>query len=524
MKSTTTHRFSQVPQVSIARSSFDRSHGHKTTLDAGWLIPVYAEEALPGDTHNVRMQAFGRLSTPLKPLMDNLHLETFFFSVPVRLLWDNWVKLNGEQLNPGDSTDYIVPQITPDAPGFATGSIGDYLGLPTGVANISVSSLYHRAYNKIYDQWFRDQNLQQQPVLETGDGPDDESDYPLRRRGKKPDYFTSALPFPQKGDAVEVNLAGEVPVVSAGTALAPQLGVPTFQGVGTGAFVGPLEIPNPPSRNTQFGIQGTELENAAWSTTGLIADFSGSSATINALREAFQVQRMLERDARSGTRYPEVIQAHFGVTHPDQSWRSEYLGGGSSPINVTPIPNNAGNFGGFLGQLGGIGTVVVNNHGFTKSFTEHCIVIGLVNVRADITYQQGINRKFSRKTRYDHYWPALQGLGEQEILGKEIFADGGVEDEGIFGYQERYAEYRYAPSIVTGKFRSNDAQSLDVWHLAQDFANRPTLSDQFIQDDPPIDRAIAVPAEPHFIVDMYFNQKSARPMPTYGVPGMIDHF
>lgn len=518
MKSTTTHRFSQVPGAEIARSSFDRSHGHKTTLDAGYLVPIYIDEALPGDTHNVNLQAFGRLSTPIKPTMDNLHLETFFFSIATRLLWDNWTKFNGEQANPGDTTDYLIPQITAPAGGFTQGSLSDYFGLPTLVDNLSVSSLYHRAYNKVIDEWFRDQNLQDQPVISTGDGPDSVADYPLRRRGKRHDYFTSALPFPQKGQAVTLGLGGVAPVVPNSTDARPLI-----QNT-NGEFMGYFES-RPNNTNVESSIGALTQNHIEWAQTGMEVDLSsGAAATVNALREAFQVQRMLERDARSGTRYPEVIKAHFGVTHPDQGYRSEYLGGGSSPMNITPVANTVNSFGQFAGQLGAMGTVVAQRHGFTKSFTEHSIIIGLVNVRADLTYQQGINRRFLRQTRYDHFWPALQHLGEQEIWNKEIFAQGTGDDEEIFGYQERYAEYRYSPSMVTGKFRSNDPQSLDVWHLAQDFANLPTLSDSFIQDTPPVDRISAVPSEPDLILDMYFRVNSARPMPTYSVPGMIDHF
>lgn len=519
MKSTQTQRFSQVPRADIPRSSFDLSFGHKTTFDAGWLIPIMAEEALPGDTFNVRLDAFGRLATPLKPLMDNMHFETFYFSVPVRLVYENWTKLHGEQENPDDSTDFLVPQLTPaDPAGFQTSSLSDHFGIPTLEPSVSISSLYHRAYSLVWNEWFRDQNLQDSAVVAKGDGPETDAVYPLRRRGKRHDYFTSSLPFPQKGESVSLGIGGTADVVPHSTDPFPLLDSRN------GEFLGHFRSQGT-TTNLVNQIGALTSQDIKWAQTGMEVDLTTALATtVNALREAFQVQRMLERDARGGTRYPEVIQAHFNVTHPDQSWRSEYLGGGSSPINVTPVPQQTSFGGGIVGELAAIGTMSASGHGFTKSFTEHSIVLGLACVRADLTYQQGIDRKFSRRTRFDYFYPALQGLGEQEVLNKEIFVDGTAADEEVFGYQERYAEYRYNRSIVSGKFRSNDPESLDVWHLAQDFGSRPLLNEEFIEEDPPIDRTIAVPSEPHFILDTYCNFRAARPMQTYGVPGMIDHF
>lgn len=538
MKSVMTHNFSQIPKAEIQRSSFDRSHGYKTTMDFGYLIPIFMDEALPGDTFNLRVTAFARLATQLHPPMDNMFMDFHFFSVPNRLLWQNWDKFNGAQSTPGASTSFTVPQITSPnvaAGGIAQGSLGDYMGLPTKALDgttetigIAFNSLHFRAYNLIWNEWFRDQNLQASATVDVDDGPDTYTDYILRRRGKRHDYFTSALPWPQKGDAVSLPLGSTASVVGNGE-------IPLFKNsVDTGK-----QFLSTGGTTAVIISGGNSSTGTGWrfdTESGLEVDLStATAATINSLRQAFQLQKMYERDARGGTRYCEIIRSHFGVSDPADAilQRPQYLGGGSVPLNVHVVPqtNNSSptNVNGNVGDLQSFSTGSANGIGFTKSFTEHCTLLGLVSFRADLTYQQGMDRMWFRRTRFDYYWPALSHLGEQEILNKEIFADlnagtGATQREGVFGYQERYAEYRYKPSILTGLFRSNATGTLDTWHLSQNFSSQPTLSDTFIQDDPPVDRIIAVPSQPHIIFDSYFNLTCARPMPVYGVPGLIDHF
>lgn len=536
MPSVMRHEFSQVPRVDIPRSSFNRSHGHKTTFDAGYLIPIFCDEALPGDTFNLNMAGFGRLATPLFPVMDNMFLDSHFFAVPIRLIWDNWERFNGAQTDPGDSTDFVTPKITVPAPPYInTASLGDYFGLPTLVDIVNTNTANRpvafpfRAYNLIYNEWFRDQNLIDSAVVDRDDGPDDLADYVLRRRGKRHDYFTSCLPFVQKGPAVDIPIGTSAPI---DYVLGQQ---PRIRDTTTGNFaasnkllglIGATGILDEGSTTAGGFVQSN---NVLFDPNGsLVANLStATAATINQLREAFQIQRLFERDARGGTRYTEIIRAHFGVVSPDQRLqRPEYLGGGTSRLNITPVPQTSSTDATTpQGNLAAYGTVSFNGHGFSKSFDEHCVIIGLVSVRADLTYQQGINRMWSRQTRFDYYWPALAHLGEQAVLNKEIMAGtGSSADDAVFGYQERYAEYRYKPSLVTGLFRSNAVQSLDSWHLAQEFASVPVLNQTFIEENPPIDRVIAVPSQPHIIFDSYFDLKCARPMPLYSVPGLIDHF
>jgi hypothetical protein len=512
LPSTLTKDFSRVPKVDIQRSVFNRDHGLKTTFDAGYLVPIFYDEALPGDTFTMDANGFGRLATPINPFMDNLYIETFFFSVPYRLIWNNWEKFCGEQDNPGDSTDYLVPQTS----GTVTNStLYDYFGVPTDV-NLSFNNLCGRAYNLIYNDWFRDQNLQNSVTVDKGDGPDTLSDYTLLKRGKRHDYFTSALPWPQKGEAVALPLGTVAPIHS------PQTAAYTINNDADSG--NPWYTETVSGGNPTYAYLGAVTPNT---DLGLYADLSdATAATINQLREAFQIQRLYEKDARGGTRYTEVIQSHFGVTSPDaRLQRPEYLGGGKDRININPVAQTSSTDTTTpQGNLSGYGTTGFTGHRFNKSFTEHSVVIGLACVFADLTYQQGLARHFSRQTRWDFYWPALAHLGEQAVLNKEIYAQGTTSDNDVFGYQERYAEYRYKPSNVTGQMRSNFAQSLDTWHLAQDFGSLPALNASFIEENPPVDRVTAVQNYPNLILDMYFKLKCARPMPTYGVPGLIDHF
>ena len=519
MRSVMKHNFSQVPRANIPRSAFKRNHGYKTTFDAGYLIPVYVDEALPGDTINLDMTAFARLATPLHPFMDNLRVDSFFFAVPNRLLWQNWERFNGSQDNPTDSTDYLIPQINSgDTGGYANGTIHDYFGLPTGVTNLEHSALWHRAYNLIFNEWFRDENLQDSVPVNTDDGPDTPADYTLLRRGKRHDYFTSCLPWPQKGPAVSIPLGEKAPVAFDGPTIPANIGVR-----GNNADIPQqyrMSTANPNHLQTSNDLNPDPNYD-------LYADLGeATAATINVLRQAFQIQKLFERDARGGTRYIEILKSHFGVTSPDaRLQRPEYLGGGSSRVNVNAIAQTSEtSTESPQGNLAAVGTFQMNRHGFTKSFVEHCTIIGLVSARADLTYQEGLDRMWSRKTRWDFYWPALAHIGEQAVLNKEIYAQGNAADDDVFGYQERFAEYRYKQSKITGQFRSSFAQSLDTWHLSQDFGALPVLNDAFIQDDPPIDRVIAIPSYPHFLFDSYFNISHVRPLPTNSVPGYIDHF
>lgn len=511
-------RFAQGPQAKIPRSKFTRDSNLHTTIDAGDLVPIFLDEMVPGDTFIMRDHVFGRLATPLKPIMDNLYLDTFYFFVPTRLVQDNWERVMGAKKTPTDTTEYLCPTIVIN--NAATGSIYDYLGLPTKVANnITVNANPLRCYNLIYNEWFRDGNLQQ-PVIESkDDGPDLQSEYTLLKRGKRHDYFTSCLPSPQRGNPVSIPLGSTAPVT-----LVPHTSSTNFfQTVNgtTGAMLTSGSLSSGGTGNLSNGAAGVVLNPNGRLQTDLS---TATAATINQLREAFQVQGLFERDMQGGTRIAEIIKAHYGVTTADaRLQRPEYLGGNSTRIGIAPVANTSATATEKQGDLAGMGVVSASG-GFTYSATEHGYILGICSLRADLNYQQGLNRLWTRDSRLDFYHPALAHLGEQAVLNEEIYAQGTAADKQVFGYNERWSEMKYRPNMVTGKFRSNDTGSLDVWHLAQDFASLPALNSSFITENPPIARVIAVPSEPHLLVDAYFDLDCVRPMPMYAIPGLISKF
>jgi len=547
-KSVMQHSFANLPSVNAPRSTFKRPWRHTTTLDASWLVPMEVVEIYPGDTVNLKTSLFCRMSTPVKPIMDNLYLEHFWFFVPNRLLWSNWQRFMGERdPDPDSSIDFTIPQCEINTSIVFQHSLHDYFGLPETLqtGDGSVSALPFRAYNKIFNDWFRDQNLMDSVTVNLGDGPDMHTLYELRKRCKRPDYFTTCMPTPQKGSAISVPIGTSAPVFGNGYTIGIEDGSPG--GVtGYGGF-GYSSADGKYGGNVGYGaLKGTGYAAATLSTgavgvvskahagahpeySGLYADLTGATAaTINDLREAFQLQKMLERDMRGGTRYIELLRSHFGVISPDaRLQRAEYLGGGSCRIAFNPVQQTSESTAtSKQGNLSAYALGADTGH-IVKSFVEHGIMMLIVNVRSDLTYQQGIDRYWSRLTRYDFYWPALAMLGEQEVLNKEIYYNNDANDDLVFGYQERWAELRYMRSKVTGQMRSTHATPLDYWHLAEEFGSLPVLSDAFIEDstDVTIDsRITAVNTEPQFFLDAYYSLMHTRAMPVYSIPGLIDHF
>lgn len=547
--------FAMIPQANIRRSVFDRSHVYKTTFNEGQLIPYFVDEVIPGDTFTLNPVEFCRLATPVVPFMDNIYIESFFFFVPSRLVYDKWVNLCGEQENPEDSTDYLVPTVS--LTGDMTNKLPDYMGIACASGtfnNVSVNCLPFRSYWLIWNEWFRDENLQKSVKVSKGESntvlepmgqstanpnyglPSGVSNwYDPAPRGKRYDYFTGALPWPQKGPAVDLPLGqtADLSLNSGATIGLPTASMSNSSSEGSYSASGILTNGSPSGGIWTYDTGSTSWTDKTTSNVpvsginGWSVDLtSATSITINSLRQAFMLQRYYEIDARGGTRYTEKLQAHFGVTNPDaRLQRPEFLGSHSSMMNINPVTQTSSTDSTTpQGNLAAYGLNAQRYHAFTKSFSEFGYVIGLINVRADLTYQQGVNKMWLRSDVLDFYWPSFAHLGEQAIQNIEIYCQGNDDDKKVFGYQERYAEYRYKPSLITGQFRSTYKEPLDIWHLSQKFATLPTLSDEFIQDHPPISRVVAVPSYPHFLLDVKFNLKCIRPMPMYGIPGMMGHF
>lgn len=529
---------SKAPTMSAPRASFDRSHGHKTTIDFDYIYPVYYDEVYPGDTFTMNPHIFARLATPLYPIMDNMFLDIHFFWAPMRQLWDNSRKFFGEQVDPGDSIDYTIPKISaPASTGYAELSLADYFGVPTKIPDYEWNALYARLYVHAYNEWFRDQNLIDSVTFSTADGPDTTTDLTIQKRGKRHDYFTGGLVSPQKNvdGAIDLPLGTTAPVLGFGGADINPVGssitmretgktTPTtysssgyWQSDSASVRMYLAEDPN----NANYPFVRADLSNA-------------TAATILQLRQAMMVQALLELDARAGTRYNEIVYSVFGVDMIDLTYKPEYLGGGSTPIGVNQVASSYDDgTNNTKGQLGAFGTAYLSNGGFTKSFTEHGVIIGVVSARADLTYQQGLDRLMSRSTRFDYLYPILQNIGDQSVLVQELYcqdpatdtgATGTPDNQRVFAYQERYAELKYKRSQITGLFRSNATQTLDPWHLSEEFGALPSFDQTFIEQNTPVDRAIVVNTEPHLILDCYFQLHCARPMQMYSIPGLGTRF
>lgn len=546
-------------RLDLNRSRFDRSSSVKLSFNVGDVVPFYVDEVLPGDSFQIRTSKVVRMQTLLTPLMDNIYLDTYFFFVPNRLTWEHWKQFNGENTESAwiPQTEYQVPQLTAPAAGWSVGTIADYMGIPTGVKNLSVNALPFRAYALIMNEWFRDQNLTDPlniPVddatvqgVNTGTYVSDVAKGGLPFKASKyHDYFTSCLPAPQKGPDVTIQTAqlGNAPVVPMNKPVPKDLlnypynvyipnGNSDFEAgyhagsVHKNAFGGAYWLADTGNAN----LDPTIDNGVAGYPANLWAQFDNtvSVATINELRTAFQIQKLYERDARGGTRYIEILKSHFGVTSPDaRLQRPEYLGGSRVPININQVIQQSSTAEGTtpLGDTAAY-SLTTDVHGdFMKSFVEHGFVIGVMVARYDHTYQQGIERFWSRKSRFDYYWPVLANIGEQAVLNKEIYAQGTAQDNEVFGYQEAWADYRYKPNRVAGEMRSTYAQSLDVWHLGDDYSQLPKLSDSWIREDKAnVNRVIAVSDQNanQLFADIYIQNRTTRPMPLYSIPGLIDH-
>lgn len=557
MNRNTESHFSLLPRVDIQRSRFDRSASLKTSFNAGNIVPFFLEEVLPGDTFNVKTSRVVRMQTLLTPMMDNVYLDTYYFFVPNRLVWDHWKEFCGENTESAwiPRTEYSIPQITAPDGGWQVGTLADYFGVPTGVSGLSVSALPFRAYALIMNEWFRDQNLQDPLVVPTDDstvaGVNTGTFVTDVAKGGLPyiackyhDYFTSALPAPQKGPDVTIPIAeAATAYVYPAATLNPNLqerfntlrwsdsqGNPVIGAAQYDSYIGISSGGYTFDRNLSSSLGTGSVKQMM--PANLVADFSGvgQAATINQLRLAFQIQKFYEKQARGGSRYTEVVRSFFGVTSPDaRLQRPEYLGGNRTPINVNQVIQQSGTGESVntpQGTVVGMSLTTDSHSDFTKSFTEHGFIIGVMVARYDHTYQQGLNRLWSRKDIFDYYWPVFANIGEQAIKNKEIYAQGNSTDDEVFGYQEAWAEYRYKPNQVTGEMRSQYAQSLDVWHLADDYSKLPSLSAEWIQEDgKTIDRVLAVSSDlaNQFFADIYVKNYCTRPMPMYSIPGLIDH-
>jgi len=519
------YSFANNPRTELPRSAFNRSCTHKTTFDSDYLIPLYVDEVYPATTLSIKATSFARLATPLVPIQDNLEFDQLWFAVPFRILYDNWVKLCGQRNSPDDSIDFSMPTVlAPATTGWTYGSIADYFGVPTGVPLLRSNSIFFRAYNLIFNEWMRSQDLQDPVPFDPAATSDNAASFVLKKSCKKHDYFTSLLPWPQKSDqGVMLPFTGTAPVMGLATdsnsAIYNVDLAATFKQQG-GEAVG-----------TNWAHMGANILAVQGDATSkeprVYADLESVSAvSVNDMRMAFQVQKILEKDARGGTRYNELCKNHFGCDNPDSRvQRPEFLNGTSTPVQITPIPQTSATISGQSpqGNLAATGQVVAQS-GFSKSFTEHMVIMCIGRIRGQISYQQGHPKIFQRKTRYDYYWPSLCNLGEMAVSQGEIFCDGSANDDIVLGYQERWSDRRYGHSKITGKFRSTDPQSLDVWHLAEEFENAPTLNETFIESNTPLARCIAVTDEPHWLCDSFFEVTEVLPLPARSIPGLIDHF